>query len=188
MKALDRHLGRLYPTHRHYIFDSKDDGDYDDYPGRVGTDTCPPRCTGNQLYQVWSPVHRIPEEIEKWLDQILHDAPAILDVDELVHLKYGAKLYSPNYETIQKTGRSKHIITLTGTQALARIPPEAYEQATHRFGFYIDKAARYSRQALTALLKADVPDPSDEFGFYYQSEKGRGDPLYFSSIQMFLGQ
>lgn len=118
---------------------------------------------------------------------ILHDAPAIVTVDELVHLRYRGRLYSPKYEELQKTGRSKHIITLTCTQALARIPPEAYEQATHRFGFYIDKAARYSQQALHALLKAKVPDPPDEYGFWYQSEKGRGDPLYFSSIQVFLG-
>lgn len=187
MRALDRQLGGLYPTHRHYIFDSKDDGDYDDYPNRVGGDRCPPRCRGNQVYQVWHPIHLIADEIEQWLDQILRDAPAIVLIDELVHLKYG-RVYSPKYEEIQKTGRSKHIITLTGTQELGKIPGNAYKQASHRFGFYVDKAAQYDRLVLNLLLKAKVDDPRDEWGFYYQSEKGRGEPLYFSSIQQFLGQ
>src|SRR5690348_2992353 len=66
MRAVDQQLAKLYPTHRHYIFDSKDDGDYDNYPGRVSGDRCPPRCRGNQLYQVWHPIHRIPDEIEQW--------------------------------------------------------------------------------------------------------------------------
>ncbi len=187
MKALDRHLGKLYPTHRHYIFDSKDDGDFDDYPGRISGDHCPHRPFRNQMYQVWHPIHLIPSEIERWLEGILRDAPAIVLIDELVHLKYKANLYSPMYETIQKTGRSKKIITLTGTQELGKIPGNAYKQAIHRFGFYVDKAAQYDRLVLNLLLKAKVEDPPDEYGFYYQSEKGRREPLYFSTIQSFLG-
>ena len=184
---LDRQLGKLFPTSRHYIFDSKYDGDFDEYPGRVQTDTAPPRVRGGQSYQVWQPIHLIPDEIEKWLDNILHDPPAIVLVDELVHLRYKGGFYSPKYEEIQKTGRSKKIITITCSQELSKIPANAYKQATHRLGFYIDKAAQYDRRVLDLLLKAKVQDPPDEFGFYYQSEKGRGDPLYFSSIQMFLG-
>ena len=188
MKAVDRHLGGLYPTHRHYIFDSKDDGDFDDYPGRISGDHCPRKPFGNAMYQVWHPIHLMPEEIEAWLDGILRDAPAIVLIDELVHLRYKASLYSPKYEEMQKTGRSKKIITLTGTQELGKIPGNAYKQASHRFGFYVDKAAQYDRLVLNLLLKAKVEDPRDEWGFYYQGEKSRGDPLYFSSIQQFLGK
>lgn len=184
---LDRAFINLFPTSRHYIFDSKFDGDFDDYPGRVQSDIAPRRPAGNQLYQVWQPIHLLADEIEKWFDMILKDAPAIVSIDELVHLRYRANLYSPKYEELQKTGRSKKIITITSTQELSKIPANAYKQATHRLGFYIDKAAQYDRQILNLLLKAKVEDPKDEFGFYYQSEKGRGDPLYFSSIQMFLG-
>lgn len=117
----------------------------------------------------------------------MRDAPAVVIVDELVHLRYRPNLYSPKYEEMQKTGRSKKIITITGTQELSKIPGNAYKQATHRLGFYIDRAAQYDRTVWHLLLKDKVPDPADEYGFYYQSEKGRGAPLYFSSIQKFLG-
>jgi hypothetical protein len=142
---------------------------------------------GGQLYQVWQPIHLIPNEIEKWLDGILHDPPAIVLIDELVHLRYRGGHFSPKYEEMQKTGRSKRILTLTCTQELSKIPGNAYKQATHRMLFYIDQAARYDRQIRDALLKKKVDDPPDEWGLYYQSEKGRGDPVYFSSIQMLLG-
>ena len=180
-------MTRLFPTSRHYIFDSKFDGDFDDYPGRVQSDTAPRRPMGSQLYQVWQPIHLIPDEIEKWLDMILHDPPAIVLIDELVHLRYRGGHFSPKYEEMQKTGRSKKILTLTCTQELSKIPGNAYKQATHRMLFYIDQAARYDRQIRDALLKKKVDDPPDEWGLYYQSEKGRGDPVYFSSIQMLLG-
>jgi hypothetical protein len=157
------------------------------YPGRVESDRCPSRPMGNQRYQVWQPVHLIPDEIEKWLQQIMRDAPAIVMIDELVHLRYKGGHYSPMYEQMQKTGRSKRILTLTSTQALSKIPDTSYSQATHRLGFYIDKARMYDRTVLNLLLKSKVVDPPDEYGFYYQSEKGRGEPLYFSSIQKFLG-
>jgi hypothetical protein len=186
-KMLDKQLGIGLPTSRHYIFDSKFDGDFDDYPGRVESNMCPSRPVGNQRYQVWQPYNLIPEEIEKWLAQILRDAPAIVLIDELVHLRYKGGHYSPMYEQMQKVGRSKKIITLTCTQELSKIPANAYKQATHRLLFYIDKAAMYDRQIMHLLLKEKVPDHPDEFGMYYQSEKGRGEPLYFSSIQKFLG-
>src|SRR5579872_2640932 len=74
LKYLDNCYTRLFPTMRHYVLDSKMDGDFDDWPGVVQLDVCPPRPGRNQRYQVWQPVSLIPEQIERWLYGILKDA------------------------------------------------------------------------------------------------------------------
>jgi hypothetical protein len=170
---------------RHYIFDSKFDGDFDSFPGRVQSDLCPRRPGGNERYQVWQPVKLIPEQIEKWLWQVRHDGPAILEIDELVHLVYKRNMYSDEYNIIQKTGRSLHVGTITLTQELGKIPPNAYNQSNHRLGFYIE--GRYNRMVRGDLLKFPVGEPEDQFGLYYQHINGRGEPHYYSTIQKFLG-
>jgi len=172
---------------RHYIFDSKFDGDFDKWPGRVQGDTAPRKPGTNDRYQVWQPVKLMPEEIEKWLWQVRKDAPALLEIDELVHLVYKPGVYSDEYNIILKTGRSLPVGVITLTQELGRIPANAYKQSNHRLGFYVDKAARYDSQIRNALLKHPVEDPGDPFGFYYQHINGRSEPLYFPTVQKFLG-
>lgn len=187
LKYLDNAYTRLFPTMRHYVLDSKMDGDFDDWPGVVQSDLCPPRPGRNQRYQVWQPVSLIPEQIERWLYGILKDPPAVVEIDELVHLVYKPGLYSEMYNRILKTGRSLPVGSITLTQELGKIPGNAYKQSKHRLGFYIDKAAEYDRRVRNNLLKAKVDDPPDPYGLYYQHRSGRGDPRYYSSIQEFLG-
>ena len=176
---------------RHYVLDSKHDGDFDDWPGRIVQDTAPGLPAHNQRYQVWAPIHLVPDEVEKWLDMVLQDAPAVLEIDELVHLVYkggkGMGAYSGKYNEIQKIGRSLPIAVITLTQELSRIPPNAFKQSTHVLGFYIREAAEYDRRILNLLLGAKVGNPVHPFGLYYQHERGRGEPEYHSSIQHFLG-
>ncbi len=188
-KMLDAQLELLYPTARHYILDSKHDGDFDEYPGKVAGDLCPRRPGRNQRYQVWQPVRELPEEIEKWLWMVRHDPPAILLIDELYTLVYRAGQYSDEFNIILKTGRSLPIGVITLSQELSRIPPNAYKQATHRLGFYIDEAAEYDRRLVRKLLKAPkkLEDPEDDFGFFYQHINRRTEPMYFPSVQEFLG-
>ncbi len=175
---------------RHYLLDFKMDGDFDDWPGIVQGDTCPPLPGANDRYQVWQCIKVIPEEVEHWLWNIQQDAKnggAVLELDELRALVYKTGEYSDELNTILKTGRSKPIGTIALTQELSKIPQNAYKQASHRLGFYIDQASRYDHQIWQALLKSKVPDPPDEYGMYYQREKGRGDPQYFSTVQHYLG-
>lgn len=183
-KLLDLKLGRLFPKSRHYIFDSKFDGDFDDYSGKVQGDTCPGKPGGNQKYQVWQPIKLVPEEIEKWLFGIRHDAPAILLIDELYSLVYKGKTYSDEFNILQKTGRSLPVASLICSQELAKVPQNAYKQAVHRLGFYLD--GRYDRMIRNDLLKCKVDDPADPYGFYYQHQNQRGQPDYFKTIQHFL--
>jgi hypothetical protein len=185
LKYLDAAYTRLFPTMRHYILDSKLDGDFDNFPGLIRSDTCPPKPGSNQRYQTWQVVKIIPEEIEKWLYGIRHDAPALLEIDELYTLVYKGKTYSDEYNVIQKVGRSLPVGSITLTQELSKIPPNAYKQANHRLGFYID--GDYDRRIRNSLLKHKVDDPTDEWGMYYQHINGRGEPLYFRNIQHFLG-
>ena len=187
LKYLDAAYQRLFPHMRHYVFDSKFEGDFDSWPGRVQGDLAPRKPGGNERYQVWQPIKLIPEEIEKWLWQIRHDAPAVLMIDELVHLVYKSGSYSDEYNIILKTGRSLPVGVITLTQELSRIPQNAYKQSQHRLGFYVDKAARYDKQIRDALLKEQVDDPQHEHGFYYQHINGRTGPQYFPSVQKFLG-
>lgn len=175
---------------RHWVLDSKMDGDFDDWPGRVVSDICPPPPRADDRYQVWQMINVIPDEIEKWLDRIIKYAdygPSVVEIDELHTLVYSRNEYSPKYNQIQKTGRGLQIGSISLTQELSKTPPNAYKQATHRLGFYIDQASRYDRQIWQALLKAKVGDPPDPYGVYYQHEKGRGDPRYYKTIQEFLG-
>ena len=187
LKYLDAAYTRLFPSMRHYVLDSKFDGDFDDWPGRVQSDKAPGRPGANERYQVWQPIKLIPDEIEKWLWQVRKDAPAVLEIDELVHLVYSRGLYSDEYNIILKTGRSLPVGVITLTQEMGRIPANAFKQSNHRLGFYIDKASRYDRQIRDALLKAQVDDPAHPYGVYYQHQNGRGEPEYFPSIQRFLG-
>lgn len=170
---------------RHFVLDSKFDGDFDAWPGRVQSDAAPGRPDGNQRYQVWQPVKLVPEQIEKWLWMVFNSGPAVLEIDELVHLCYGRNTYSDEYNKILKLGRSKWIGVITLTQEFSRIPPNAYKQSNHRMGFYIE--GDYDRRVRNQLLKAKVEEPPDKFGFYYQHRDGRGQPLYFPTIQKFLG-
>src|SRR5260221_5339342 len=122
---LDAAYTRLFPGMRHFVLDNKFMGDFDSWPGRVQSDKAPGRPGSNQRYQVWQPIKLIPEEIEKWLWMVRHSAPAVLEVDELVHLCYGRNVYSDEYNVIQKTGRAGPIGSITLTQELSRIPPNA---------------------------------------------------------------
>jgi energy-coupling factor transporter ATP-binding protein EcfA2 len=187
-KYLDRALCDLYPFHRHYILDSKHDGDFDKYPGIVKGDMAPARPKSNQRYQVWQPIGTIPDQIERWLWQVRQDAPAFLFIDELVTLCYKRNQYSDEYNILQKTGRSLPVGSITLTQELSKIPGNAYKQSVHRLGFYLDAAAEYDRRICHSLLKAKVEDPVDPYGFHYQHINGRGEPTYFESIQHFLGR
>ena len=172
---------------RHYVFDSKYDGDFDGWPGRVSGDECPARPGRNERYQVWQPVNLVPESIEKWLWGVRHDAPALLEVDELVHLVYKQGDYSHEYNIILKTGRSLPVGVITLTQELSKIPANAYKQSNHRLGFYVDQAAEYDRRIRNSLLKAKLDDPRDPYGLWYQHMNGRGVPDYYPTIQKFLG-
>ena len=183
-KMLDARLGRLFPTSRHYIFDSKFDGDFDDYQGLVRGDSAPRGPRGNQKYQVWQPIKLIPEQIERWLWQVRHDAPAILLIDELYSLVFKKGSYSDEFNIIQKTGRSLPVASIVCSQELSKIPPNAYKQAVHRLGFYLD--GRYDRLIRNDLLKFKVEDPQDPYGFYYQHQNQRGEPQYFKTVQSFL--
>ncbi len=148
-------------------------------------DTCPKRPGGNQRYQVWRVVRIIPEEIERWLYMVRHDPPAILEIDELYSLVYARNVYSNEYNIIQKVGRGLPVGSLTLTQELSKVPPNAYKQSTHRLGFYLD--GRYDKLVRNDMLKFRVEDPEDTYGFYYQHINQRGEPGYFASIQDFLG-
>lgn len=190
LKYLDAAYSRLFPQARHYVLDSKMDGDFDDWPGVVVSDVCPPAPKSNERYQVWQCVKLIPEEIEKWLWMIRQDAKAggaLEEIDELHSMVWKGGQYSDELNINLKTGRSIGLGTFALTQELSKIPANVYKQATHRLGFYIDQAARYDRQIWQALLKSRVGDPPDQFGLYYQHEKGRGEPRYYPTIQEFLG-
>jgi hypothetical protein len=187
LKYLDNCYTKLFPAMRHYVLDSKFDGDFDSWPGRVQSDKAPGRPGSNQRYQVWQPVNLIPEEIEKWLWHVRHDAPAVLEIDELVHLVYKNGQYSEEFNIIQKIGRSLPIGRIVLTQELTRIPSNAFKQSSHRMVFYIDKSAEYDKRLSNALLKSKVDDPIDHYGLYYQHRDRRGEPLYYPTIQKFLG-
>lgn len=171
---------------RHYVLDTKiEGGDFENWPGVVMQDTCPPKPGRNDRYQTWRVVRIIPEEIEQWLWQVRHDPPAVLMIDELYSLVYKRNVYSDEYNILQKVGRALPVGSITLTQELSKIPPNAYKQSTHRLGFYLD--GRYDRLIRNDMLKYKVDDPVDKYGLYYQHINSRGEPGYYQDIQSFLG-
>jgi len=117
---------------------------------------------------------------------IFNHPPAVLMVDELYVLKR-KNMYSEMYTILQRAGRARGITTISHTQKLAKIPPDAYEQSTHRLGFYME--GTYNKYIRSELLKSErVPNPTHEHGFHYQHINGRGEPFYYHSIQHFLGE
>ena len=186
LKYLDACYTRLFPQMRHYVLDTKiEGGDFEHWPGVVMQDTCPPKPGSNDRYQTWRVVRIIPEEIERWLWQVRHDPPAVLMIDELYSLVYKRNVYSDEYNILQKVGRGLPVGSVTLTQELSKIPPNAYKQSTHRMGFYLD--GRYDRLIRNDMLKFKVEDPADKFGLYYQHINSRGEPGYYKDIQAFLG-
>jgi hypothetical protein len=139
------------------------------------------------MYQIWQPLILYPDEIEKWLEQIFNRPPAIVMIDELYVLKYkGAQNYSNMYSVLQRAGRARNITTITHTQKMGKISPDAYEQSTHRLGFYME--GTYNLFIRSQMLKGErVPNPTDQYGFHYQHINGRGTPIYYRNIQEFLG-
>lgn len=186
-KYLNRVIHELYPETSHYILDTKHDGDFDGYPNIVSSSRAPLALGKKQRYQVWQPLLIYPEEVEKWLGMVFNQPPALLWINELYVLKYkGAQNFSDMYSIIQRAGRTKPITTMTETQKLGKIPTDAYEQATHRLGFYIE--GQYNKFIRSEMLKSEqVLNPSDTYGFHYQHVNGRGDPPYYRDIQQFLG-
>lgn len=187
-KLLDKAIGRLYPEMNHYILDTQHMGDFDNYPGIVQSNRAPKASMiGQGKYQVWQPLLRYPTEIEKWLWDIFEVGPCILMIDELHVLKYkGVANYSDAYSVIQRAGRARKITSISHTQKLGKIPTDAYEQATHRLGFYMEGV--YNKFIRSEMLKSErVPMPVDTYGFHYQHINGRGEPEYYRDIQQFLG-
>lgn len=185
-KLLNRSIAKLYPETQHYILDTKHTGDFDHYPNIVQSNRAPNRMKPNDRYQVWQPLLIYPEEVEKWLWMIFNSPPALLWINELYALKYkGVGNYSDMYAIIQRAGRTKPITVITETQKLGKIPADAIEQATHRLGFYME--GTYNKFIRSEMLKSErVPNPSDNYGFFYQHVNGRGEPAYYRDIQQFL--
>lgn len=185
-KLLAERMSRLYPQARFYILDSKFAGDFDKYPGRVMSDMAPRKPGGNQRVQVWQPILIDPDQVEQWLWQVLHDPPAILFVDELVHLCYGKKSFSENYSRIQKLGRMLPVGCITCTQELVDIPRNALGQATHiaRFRLNLPYEQRLMKSVMHA--KNDLGEPPDAHGFYYSQTTSRAEPEYYRDAQHFL--
>lgn len=170
---------------RHYLLDSKHDGDFDQWPGVIRQDKAPGMPGKRERYQVWQPMTIYPNEVETWLDRIFHNGPGIVMIDELYHLCYSRNEYSHNYDIIVKMGRSLKIGVITLTQELSKIPQNAFTQSDHRLGFYLE--GRYNKMIRNDMLKFEVDQPKDQFGFWYQHKNGRGEPPYFRDIQSFLG-
>ena len=184
-RRLLKNLERLYPTSRIYILDTNYRGDFDDFPGIVQSDRCPPKPGANERYQVWQPILEDPNEIEEWLWGIRHDPPAWVNIDELLALCSGgySKAHpSDEFRRLLKLGRALPVGVSSGTQELVDIPRNAIGQTTHVVRFTLQLP--YEVQLVNAIMRKKVAEPEDDHGFWYGPN--RGNPLYFSSVEKFL--
>lgn len=180
-------LLRLYPRARLYVLDSKFAGDFDGWPGTIQTEfDRPAKPQGNQRIQVWQPIHIVPDSVESWLASILKDAPAILYIDELVHLIYKKNQPSLAYSKLLKVGRALPVGCVTCTQELAEIPRSTIGQTTHvaRFRLLRD----WDRRVIDSVSGSPgrLVEPPDPHGFYYASMRDTGKIEYFWNSQAFF--
>jgi energy-coupling factor transporter ATP-binding protein EcfA2 len=186
-KMLTEPLMRLYPTHRLYIFDGKM-RDFQSYPNIHTGDELPPKMTGNDRVQVWQPTIIKPETVEEWLFRVRQDAPAILQIDELLFLCYGQN-GSDELTRIAKLGRGLPILSIVHTQELVKIPRGVITQPDHVIRMRLK--SRYERRLMDDFLNVEeesrLPEPSDKYGLWYGHAATDGQPQYYPSIQSFLG-
>lgn len=173
---------KLYPTSRIYILDVKRRDFEDLQPYIVQTDREAPGRPDQRL-QIWQPMIEEPEEIEKWLFGIRRDAPAIINIDELLSLCYGRRETSEQFKIIQKLGRDLPIGTMVGTQELVEIPRNAIGQADHYVRFRLKHPYEVSR--MNAIM-GEMEEPMDKYGFYYAHADDQGEPRYFSDLTKFF--
>ena len=180
-KRLLASLASLYPTSRIYVLDVKR-RDFEDWPGIIQTDYQAPGAPDGRI-QVWQPLVEDPEQIEKWLFNARHDAPAIIDIDELLSLCYGSRETSDQFKIIQKLGRDLPIGTMAGTQELVQIPRNAIGQADHFVRFRLKHP--YERRFMNTVM-GEMDEPSDKYGFYYAHADDEGEPRYFTDYSKFF--
>ena len=179
------HLAQLYPHSRLYVLDIKR-RDFEDYPGIIQTDyAAPPRPDKNQRLQIWQPLDEEPESIEEWLYNILHDAPSLLLIDELLALCYGRKHTSDQYKRIQKLGRGLPIGTISATQELVEIPRNAIGQQDHIARFRLKHP--YELSMMDQIMGVHKPEIVDKYGFLYQHADSGAEPIYYRDAQTFFG-
>jgi len=170
------------------VLDSKIAGDFDGWPGVIQTDwKCPSRPQAKQRVQVWQPVFIEPEEVETWLDGILHDGPSILFVDELVSLVYTRNDASMAYARILKLGRGLNVGCVTCTQELAGgVPRTIVGQSVQVARFRLQQP--YERRLIDSILGVSekLREPMDQYGFYHLDTRTNGTPAYFDSCQSFF--
>ena len=185
---LTNSLMKLYPTHSLYVMDFKL-RDFNNYPGIYQGDELPPKRLNNQRVQVWQPLSINPEVVERWLFRIRHDAPAILQIDELLALSYKKGLSSPEFTTITKLGRALPIITIAQTQELVEIPRGALSQPDHivRFRLKMPYERRLMDNMLGATEEEGLSEPAEPWGFWYGHAEIDAPPIYYDSAQTFLG-
>lgn len=174
---------KLYPTSRIYILDVKRRDFEDLQPYIVQTDYEAPGPPDKRL-QIWQPLVEEPEQIERWLFNIRRDAPAFIDIDELLSLCYGSRNTSEQFKIIQKLGRDLPIGTMAGTQELVEIPRNAIGQADHYIRFRLRHPYEISR--MNTIMGGVLDEPMDKYGFYYTHADDQGEPRYFSDLTKFF--
>lgn len=188
-KIVSEPLMKLYPYMRLYVFDGKM-RDFNNYPNIVRTEdgSLPPPLKGNERVQVWQPVVIIPENVERWLFRVRQDAPAILQIDELLFLCYGPN-GSEELTRITKLGRGLPILTLIHTQELVKIPRGVITQPDHVIRMRLK--SRYERHLLNDFMNVEedtkLPEPADRYGLWYGNAANDKQPIYYPNIQALIG-
>lgn len=182
-KELIKQLAHLYPSMHIYVMDNKR-RDFNDWPNIVDSDEAPQLLSKDDAIQVWQPLRRIPDEVETWLERIVHDVPAIVAVDEGVFLRYTNTWSSEMWEILQKIGRDLPLTTMVGTQDIVKMPRTIISQSDH--------IARFSlrhpyEQSLMKSVVGDTGEPRDRYGFFYSNQERGDSPLYFHDMQEFFG-
>lgn len=177
-------LHNLYPTHHIYVLDIKV-RDFQDFPGIIQQAQAPDLVTDNESIQVWQPMGKYINEIEKWLYRIrTEDTPAIVYIDELLALQYTKTKTSIEFRDMQRLGRNLPIITIAGTQELVEIPRSVISQGDHYIRFRLKHP--YEQRLMDKLLGADVEEPQEKYGFYYNHADSHETPEYFDSYEHFF--
>lgn len=177
----------LYPDVHLYVLDIKrrDFNDWSDYIVQTPGNS-PGLLTGKSNIQVWQPLDDIPDEIERWLHDIMTDAPAIAWINEMSALGYTEQsAYKNNnmYKRMQKLGRDLPVMTISESQELAGTARTFLGQADHVVRFTLED--EWDKNRMKRLMHG-LEEPFDKYGFHYRNIERAESPVYFKGYQEFF--
>jgi ABC-type cobalamin/Fe3+-siderophores transport system ATPase subunit len=170
-------------TRRIIIQDTKQVGDFDEYPTVNSLKDLHKTVAANAItVYAPTPFEKYNPEYHESLYQWIFDRwNTCIVIDELTSIVQGNQT-PVSYRDLTDRGRARHVSIWQGNQKPVFIPHAALSEADHFFVF--DLLVKSDREKVASILGNKVlTRPPDPHGFWYY-HKSLKDPVYFPGIKL----